>query len=322
MKRLNKDFIEKLKLIYTKEELEKIKLAFANEDKKTVFRINPLKTDFDAIKELKDLWFKIEEINFLKDSYKILKNWKSRLAETKSFKDGYIYVQWITSQIPVNLINLQKKWDFKALDLTAAPWGKTSQLAWIMKNSWEIIANELNKIRLEKLKYTLKKQWVKNTKITNFDARDLKNHFDKDSFDVIIADLPCSAEWRIDLNKEKSYKYLEKPWINKRNYKLQQDILRHTISLLKSWWELIYSTCTLDPLENEGIVHYLLSNFPELEIVDISDFFMQDLLKEISKKGIKSYKKYIFKKEVEKSIRLLPFIDTEWFFVAKFRKKI
>jgi hypothetical protein len=50
----------------------------------------------------------------------------------------------------------------------------------------------------------------------------------------------------------------------------------------------------------------LLINFPELEIVDISQFFDKSELKEISRHGITSYKKYIFKKEVAKSVRLLP----------------
>ena len=321
MQKLNKNFLEKLKLIYSNKELEIIKKWF-NIKKNTVFRLNTLKTDFDAIKELKDLWFKLEKINFLKDAYKILETWNTRFSQTKSFKDGYIYVQWITSQIPINLVNVSKDLNnFKALDLTASPGWKTFNLACLLENKGEIIANELNKIRLEKLKYNIKKLWLKNTKTTNYDARTLKNYFREESFDLIIADLPCSAEWRINLEKEKTYKYLEKPWINKRNYRLQQDILKNTISLLKSGWELIYSTCTLDPLENEWIVHYLLINFPDLEIVNIWDFFNKSWLKEISKPWIKNYKKYIFKKEVVNSVRLLPSEISEGFFIAKFRKK-
>jgi 16S rRNA C967 or C1407 C5-methylase (RsmB/RsmF family) len=138
---------------------------------------------------------------------------------------------------------------------------------------------------------------------------------------VIIADLPCSAEWRINLEKEKSYKFLEKPGLNKINYKIQQEILKNNIWLLKQNWQLIYSTCTLDPRENEGIVHYLLSNFPELELQDISEFFKQKWLKEISKAWIKNYDKLIFRKEIINSYRILPSSTTEWFFVAKFVKK-
>jgi len=317
MKKLNNDFVEKLKLIYSKKELEKIEKWF-NSKRKTVFRINTLKNDFDALEELKSLWFEVKKINFLENAYFIKKSWNTRLSGTKSFKDGYIYVQWITSQIPVELISLNSPTNI--LDLTAAPWGKTTQACSKFKDS-SIVANELNKIRLDKLKYTIDKQWCKNIIVLNKDARELKQDFLNESFDVIIADLPCSAEWRINLEKEKTYKYLEKPGINKRNYKLQQDILKHTIPLLKFGWELIYSTCTLDPLENEAIVHYLLINFPELEMVDIDDFFSKPWLKEISKKWIKKYKKYIFRKQVEKSIRLLPSVNSEGFFVAKFRKK-
>ncbi len=317
MNNLNKDFLEKLKLIYTSEELEKINFGFKVK-RKTTFRLNKCKKDFDAIKELKKLWFKFKKIDFLQGAYLIEENWNVRLAETKAFKDGYIYVQWITSQIPTLLVWVDNPKNI--LDLTAAPWGKTTQIACKYPNS-KVYANELNKIRFEKLAYTINKQGVKNIELLNMDARNLKGEFKEWFFNVIIADLPCSAEWRIDLQKEKTFKFLEKPGINKRNYRLQQDILKNTISLLKSGWEFIYSTCTLDPLENEWIVHYLLINFPEFEIVDISDFFDKPWLKEISKPWITSYKKYIFKKEVSKSIRLLPSEISEWFFVAKFRKK-
>ncbi len=317
MKQLDKKFLEKLELIYSQEELKLIEKGF-NSKRKTTFRLNSCKNDFDAINELKDLWYKLKQIDFLEDAYFIEEIWKIKLSETKSFKNGYIYVQWISSQISALLVDIENPKNI--LDLTAAPWWKSTQIACKYPKS-KIYANELNKIRFEKLAYTINKQGAKNIELLNLDARELKKHFSEWFFDIIIADLPCSAEWRINLEKEKSYKYLEKSWLNKRNYKLQQDILKNTISLLKTWWELIYSTCTLDPLENEWIVHYLLINFPELEIVDINKFFDKSWLKEILKNWITSYKKYIFKKEVSKTIRLLPSEISEWFFVAKFRKK-
>ncbi len=318
MQRLNKNFLEKLALIYNKNELEIIKNAFLNTSRKSTFRLNTFKNDFDAIKELKKYNFQIEKIDYLTNWYKIIKNWDIRLSQTKSFQEWYIYVQWITSQIPVELSNHKNPKNI--LDLTSAPGWKATQIAQKYKNA-TIYANELNKIRLEKLKYTIKKQQATNIEILNYDARELKNKFENSFFDIIIADLPCSAEWRINLNKEKTYKYLEKAWINKRNYKLQQDIIKNSISLLKSWWEFIYSTCTLDPLENEWIVHYILSNFPEMQICNIDNFFFDTSLKNISKKAIKSYKKYIFKNETQKAIRILPSFETEWFFIAKFIKK-
>lgn len=321
MKRLNKEFLEKLWLIYTKNELKKIEEWFSL-NKKTTFRINNLKNDYDVLKNFEWYDYEIKKINYLSDAYEIVKNWNLKLSLMKSFKKWYIYVQSITSQIPVELIKLPEDLDnFNVLDLTAAPGWKSTQISSKMNNKWKIIANENNTIRLGKLNYTINKQGAQNIETIKFDANLLKEKFKKETFDVIIADLPCSAEWRINLEKEKSYKFLKKQWINKKNYKIQQEILKNNIWLLKSWWQLIYSTCTIDPLENEWIVHYILSNFPELEIQDISKFFEQEWLKQISKKWIKKYKKYIFRNEVENSFRIFPTKITEWFFVVKFKKK-
>ena len=324
MQKLDSKFLEKLEVVYSKEELKIIEEWFKNPNP-TVFRVNTLKTDFDAIQNLIDYGFEIEKIDFLQNAYKIIKVWKLKLSDLKSFKKWYIYLQWITSQIPVELISFPLQGGDleggKILDLTSAPGWKTTQIAARMQWKWEIFANEQNAIRIEKLKYTVEKQDASNVQIIKFDANNLHKHFEKEMFDVIIADLPCSAEWRINLEKEKSYKYLEKPGINKRNYKLQQSILQNNIWLLKIWGQLIYSTCTLDPTENEWIVNDLLFKFPELELQDISEFFEQKWLKEISKPWILKYKKQVYKPEVSKSVRILPSKITEWFFVAKFIKK-
>ncbi len=323
MQKLPKNFREKLEKIYSKEELNIIKKWFSTKKRPTIFRINTSKSNFEEIKDnLEKNNLKIKKIPFLTNWY-ILENWKEKdLWKLDIFLEWKIYIQWITSQIPVELIDIPKNFEnFKALDLTAAPWWKTSQLSAKMWNLWEIIANEKNTIRLEKLKFTIKRQEAKNVKILKNDANKLKEIFKKEEFDVIIADLPCSAEGRINLNLEKTYAYLEKPWLNKRNYKIQQEILKNTIWLLKKWWQLIYSTCTLDPRENEWIVNDLLFRFPDLELQDISNFFENDELKKISKKWIKTYEKLIFKKEIINSYRILPSETTEWFFVAKFIKK-
>lgn len=83
-----------------------------------------------------------------------------------------LYIQWISSQIPVLLLDLKN--DSKVLDVSAAPWSKTTQIASIMWNEWEIIANELNTIRAEKLKHNISLQWANNVQIIKFDARKLE----------------------------------------------------------------------------------------------------------------------------------------------------
>ena len=224
-------------------------------------------------------------------------------------------MQSISSQIPVEILNI-KNWT-KILDLTAAPWWKTSQLAAKINNTWEITANDNNSIRIDKLKFTLDRQWVKNKKIIKNDARNIINNNPEyiEYFDYIVADLPCSAEWKFNINNEKSYAY----WSNevvKKNYKLQKQIMKNIIKSLKKWWELVYSTCTISPEENEDICHMILCNFPEIEIVDLNINY------EYSRPWLVNYENKFFKKELNKSVRILPSEESEWFFIAKFKKKI
>jgi 16S rRNA (cytosine1407-C5)-methyltransferase len=125
--------------------------------------------------------------------------------------------------------------------------------------------------------------------------------------------LPCSAEWRINLNNEKTYSFWNEANI-KRNYIVQKEILKDIVKLLKVNWILVYSTCTLAPEENEAIVHFLLSNFKELEIEPITLDYKN------IRKWITKFWDTIYNKKVDNSLRCLPSEDTEWFFVAKFRK--
>ena len=310
--KLPKNLIERLKNIFSTEELKIINEWFSIKKRNTTFRINKLKwTDLEVFKCLEDNNILYEKIDILKNWYKILNKTEKDLWNLDIFKNWKIYLQWISSQIPAEILELSK-WD-RVLDLTASPWSKTSQIAEILENTWEIIANDNNAIRIDKLNFTLNRQWVTNTKVVKYDARNLWNEFEEESFDKILADLPCSAEWRININDEKTFWFWSEKII-KENYDLQKNILKNSVKLLKKWWILVYSTCTISPEENEWIVHFLLSNFKELEIQDIN------INSNYIKNWIKSFNWNIYNKNIIKSKRFLPNIESEWFFVAKFKK--
>lgn len=308
------ELVERLKEIYTTDELDIIEKWFNLEYRKPSFRINMLKTSTDEVlKALKDNDLEVKKVNFLKNWYLLL-NWREKqLWDLDIYKQWKIYMQSIASQLPVDLLDLN---DFnKVLDITAAPGWKTSQASALLKNTWEVVANDNNSIRIDKLNFTLNKQWCRNVKVIKTDARLIweKNEDFKEYFNHIIADLPCSAEWKINLNKEKSYWYWNM-WVVKKNFKLQKEILKWIIPLLKEWGTLIYSTCTLAPEENEAIVHMILSVYPELKIEDINIDY------KYSKDWILWFWKHAYRKDINKSIRILPSEESEWFFVAKFKK--
>lgn len=309
-------FYERLKEIYNEEDIKIIKNAFSINKRKTSLRVNYIKSNDEEIEKFfLDNGFLFKKVSFLKWAY-ILENKEEKdLWGTSIFEEWKIYLQSISSQIPINLLDL-KFWD-KILDITASPWWKTSQVASFLKNHCEIVAVDNNAIRIDKLNFTLKRQWVKNVKVLKEDARLLwENHNEYIwYFDKIIADLPCSAEWKFNLNREKSYSYWSE-WILKKNYKLQKEIIRSIIPLLKEWGELIYSTCTILPLENEDIVHFIVSNFPFMSLEEIN------LDYEYARDWVLKYEKKIYKKNMSNTKRILPCEETEWFFIAKFKKTL
>lgn len=329
MKQLPTKFLEKLQSIYSPEELKSIEAGFSLEKRPTTFRVNTLKASNEEIERtLSENNIAFEKIAYLNNGYKLINAKEKELWNLSIFTEGKIYLQGITSQmigevikndviplLPASPLLRGTKGDFKVLDLTAAPGGKTSHIWAILENNGSIIANELGTIRREKLKFTIERQWCSNVEIVGYDARNLKDHYSEQSFDMIIADVPCSAEWRVNLNQEKSYGFLSTPWLNKRNYKLQKEILEHTVWLLKENGILIYSTCTLDPRENEGIAHFLLSNCKDLEMLEIPNDFPH------KKSWLKAWKEYIYHSQITKTLRIIPSVETEGFYIALFRKK-
>jgi len=166
---------------------------------------------------------------------------------------------------------LQKS-HLKILDACAAPGGKTSH---IVQNSegknHEIHALEPGKIRREKLEFTLSRQRCQDVQIHEKRIQELSKETFGEYFDVILVDAPCSSEGKIDLARPKTLAYIS-PENNKKYYRIQKDIVSSAVALLAPGGVLLYTTCTIDSLENEGIVHFLLSNFREFEVQKIPFF--------------------------------------------------
>jgi 16S rRNA (cytosine1407-C5)-methyltransferase len=120
---------------------------------------------------------------------------------------------------------------------------------------------------------------------------------------MILVDAPCSSEGSISIHNEKFLESWDITHINK-NYKRQKFIVSDIVPYLKDGGEFIYSTCTLSPEENEGLTHFLLSNFKELQLENI-ELEENKYIKSIT--PLKSFENKIFKTEIsEKTIRVIP----------------
>lgn len=280
--------------------------------KPPTFRANTLKISADELeKKLDGLGIEIERVNWYKDAF-ILKNVPQKvLTETDLYKQGYFYVQSLSSMIPPLI--LDPKPNDRVLDLTAAPGSKTTQMAALMGNTGEIIANDKSRIRMYKLEANLKIQGVTNTKVLFLPGEFLWKRF-PEYFDKTLVDVPCSMEGRFWTEDPKTYQDWT-PGKVKMLSEMQKWLLRSAISATIPGGTIVYSTCTLSPEENEGVVDWILKkegNKIALEKISIPNLQAAE--------GLTSFGNKKYDQRLANTLRIFPTDIMEGFFVAKFRK--
>ena len=233
---------------------------------------------------------------------------KNILSDSIEYKSGMIHPQEISSMIPP--LVLDPKPNETILDMTAAPGSKTTQIAAMMNNTGSIISIDNSLQRLKGLRYNINRLGVVNTTIIKNDSTMINLGI---KFDRILLDAPCSSEGLI----RKKLSFLNKWSIANINEKsrLQKELILNSFDHLKKGGILVYSTCTLAPEENEGVIDYLLNNRKDASISNIS-------IKGIkTRSGITTWNKEIFSKDIQKTIRIYPQDnDTEAFFIARVKK--
>ena len=315
---LPEKLLERLDLIFGKSNTQKILATF--KARPTTFRVNTLKNDrVEVLQILQQKGFKVKRVPWLADAFILENKSQSELMKTDLFTDGKIYLQSLASMVPV--VVLDPKAGDKVLDLTSAPGSKTSQMAMMMGKVGELVANELDKIRFEKLAHNMKLLGVEDSEKDDWDF-ELVNEdgikiFEKYSnyFDKVLLDAPCSAEARIDLSVRRSYSYWNEKNIKEHAF-LQKKLLFSAWTCLKPGGTLVYSTCTFAPEENEGQVAWLKEKFVgevEIEKIEINGL--------VKGKKLDEWKGMKFDKDIGNSIRILPDKYIEGFFVVKIVKK-
>ncbi|PIQ67387.1 rRNA cytosine-C5-methyltransferase [Candidatus Uhrbacteria bacterium CG_4_10_14_0_2_um_filter_41_7] len=262
--RLPEEFLERLNAQFGPFKAGQILKAFETE-RPTTFRTNTLKsTDEKTMDFLRSGSYRYERIKTIPHAFRAQVAKAKDLLETEYFKEGNAYMQGETSMLPP--LYLEPKPGDTVLDLCAAPGGKTSQIAALMKNEGVLVACEDDEIRYQKLVYTLQNQGVKIAKALKMDAAVLYKEM-PETFDLVLADVPCSAEGRISVHDLRTFSYWSKKNII-AHAKMQRRLLRGAVACLKPGGTLVYSTCTLAPEENELMVEWLLETYPEMKLLE------------------------------------------------------
>jgi NOL1/NOP2/sun family putative RNA methylase len=193
----------------------------------------------------------LEKVPFLPAGYWITKS-KFSVGATAEFLLGLYSIQETAAQIPATLFTTLK--GKTVLDACAAPGGKTVQLADLMANSGTITALDINKKRSAAMANHLERCHISNTIVYNLDARQATKL--NPTFDRILLDVPCSGNFASD-----------KEWFNRRtladverNAQVQKEILAEAVKCLASDGEIVYSTCSLEPEEDELNMDWALKN--------------------------------------------------------------
>ena len=176
---------------------------------------------------------------------------------------GLVYSQEPAAQMVGQIARPQK--GMKVLDLAAAPGGKSTHLLSYLDNTGLLISNEISSKRAKVLVENVERFGSKNVVVTNESADRLAKVF-SDYFDLIVLDAPCSGEGMF--RKQPDAMDYWSPDYPAHCAALQREILEDAVKMLANGGELVYSTCTWAPEENEEIVAWILDSFP-LELVDI-----------------------------------------------------
>ncbi|MCA9497267.1 MAG: RsmB/NOP family class I SAM-dependent RNA methyltransferase [Nanoarchaeota archaeon] len=317
-------FQERFTQILGEKEYEKFKECIILPQRKS-FRINTIKekNPKNLIKEIKKKGIEIEKVPWCEDAYFTIFNENTRTDLGNLYEHflGKIYVQEATSmcppeilEIPEDIENYKKTnnfEEFKVLDMAASPGSKTTQLGIKMKNQGILVANEIDFKRLGPLKINLERTGLTNIVISNKDGRLIKG---ENEYDRILLDAPCSGSGVIRKSPKTIQTYNPKKL--KGMQQLQLKLMQRAFELLKPNGIMSYSTCSIDPEENELAIEKFLNANPnaKLEKINLKGLILNNKLSK--------FKEHIIPKEItEKTVRIWPQDnDTNGFYLAKIRK--
>ena len=270
-------------------------------------KVNTLRISREELYEkLTKKGFHLDPIPFIPDAFYVRHEPFSVGASTE-YLLGYYYIQGAASMIPSMLLNANSQ-DL-VVDMCAAPGGKTIQLAQAMKNEGILFALDLSRDRMKSLRSNLARCGVKNVIAIRMDAAtlgELKMH----GISKILLDAPCSGSGLIpsDPTRKMSRGYEDITSCSVTQLKL----ISVAINALEPGGELVYSTCSIEPEENEYVIDAVLNQFG-VKLVDLGLTIGEPGLLETFGKHVAP--------DLKKARRLYPYLHrTEGFFVCKLKK--
>jgi len=235
------------------------------------------------------------------------------------FAEGRFTVQDVSSVLAVLAADI-KEGDF-VMDICAAPGGKSILAA---EKASKVLARDVSDSKVDLIKENVERMQLANIEVEVFDATVADERY-TEAADVVIMDVPCSGLGV--MGKKRDIKYHVTPESLKSITTLQKQIVGHSWQYVKPGGILLYSTCTINPAENEEMVRWIVENFP-FEAESLDGVLPQELLaqrREVEqKRKVHSGQTAVESEErlQEAYIQLLPgYMEADGFFFARLRRK-
>lgn len=250
------------------------------------------------LNEMKKSGVRVKKHPYLPYAFEILN--AEGISALSGFTEGLFMVQDVSSMLVCEAADI-KKGD-RVIDVCASPGGKALHAAEKLQGTGFVSARDLTEYKAEMIRDNIRRMNVKNVEAFVSDARQLREE-DVETADVLLCDLPCSGLGIIGKKTDIKYHVSEEGL--KQLKELQREILSVVWQYVKKGGVLIYSTCTVNPDENEENVKWFTENYP-FQTENLSPF-LPECLKEEGKKGM---------------LQLLPGIhETDGFFLARLRRE-
>ncbi|WP_010096723.1 16S rRNA (cytosine(967)-C(5))-methyltransferase RsmB [Ornithinibacillus scapharcae] len=254
-------------------------------------RIQPLKISRkDAMERLNNEGYEVSASIFSEQGI-IINN--GNILKSSLFEDGLVTIQDQSSMLVGELLDANA--GDVVLDACSAPGGKATHIAEKMGNKGVIRAHDLHKKKIKLINEKANALDLSIIEAEAADARNLGEHYQNETFDRILVDAPCSGlgvmRGKPDIKYNKQERDIE------RLSEIQKDILTTVAPLLKIEGKLLYSTCTVDPIENEAVVKAFLA---EHEDYQIDKQFFEELPNELKNSiGVSEYGLQLFPQSFE-----------------------
>lgn len=276
-------------------------LRLNNEPAPLTVRVNTLKTTRDELSELlKKEGYETEPAKYI-DNALTIKN-PSSISKMESFIKGLFQVQDESSMLVGRVLDPTP--GEIIVDVCSAPGGKTTHIAELMENRGQVIARDIHEHKIKLINDAAKRLGIDIIKAEIFDASEIDLEL-AEKADRVLVDAPCTGLGII--RRKPDIKWTRTPGDLKDIVKIQEKILNTSSKYVKPGGVLVYSTCTIEPQENEELVKRFLDSNKEFALEDISGQLPEGLTRDTAKEGY---------------IQLYTNVDgIDGFFISKMRKR-